>query len=110
MLTKGSKSKAGAFKLATIDAEPEKNSGITFDSVAGNLETKESIKELVDFIITPEKYQKYNARMPRGVILYGPPGTGKTLMAKALANEAGVPFFAVNGSDFVQIYVGIGAG
>lgn len=108
--SKGSKSKAGAFKLSSIDASPEKETGISFENIAGNEEVKDSIKELVDFIKNPEKYSKYNVRMPRGVILYGPPGTGKTLMAKALANEAGVPFFAVNGSDFVQIYVGVGAG
>ena len=108
--SKGSKGKAGAFKLSSIDAAPEKDTGITFENIAGNDEVKDNIKELVDFIKHPEKYLKYNVRMPRGVILYGPPGTGKTLMAKALANEAGVPFFAVNGSDFVQIYVGVGAG
>lgn len=107
---KGSKSKAGAFKLSSIDAAPEKDTGITFENIAGNDEVKDSVKELVDFIKNPDKYLKYNIRMPRGVILYGPPGTGKTLMAKALANEAGVPFYAVNGSDFVQIYVGVGAG
>lgn len=101
---------SGAFKLSTIDAEIEKTAGISFNDIAGNDEVKESIKELVDFIASPEKFSKYNARMPRGVILYGPPGTGKTLMAKALASDAGVPFFAVNGSDFVQIYVGVGAG
>lgn len=108
--SKGSKSKAGAFKLSSIEAAPEKDTGITFENIAGNEEVKDSVKELVDFIKNPEKYSKYNVRMPRGVILYGPPGTGKTLMAKALANEAGVPFYAVNGSDFVQIYVGVGAG
>lgn len=108
--SKSAKSKAGAFKLSNIDASPEKETGISFDNIAGNEEVKDSIKELVDFIKNPEKYSKYNVRMPRGIILYGPPGTGKTLMAKALANEAGVPFFAVNGSDFVQIYVGVGAG
>lgn len=108
--SKGSKSKAGAFKLSSIDVAPEKDTDISFENIAGNEEVKDSIKELVDFIRNPEKYSKYNVRMPRGVILYGPPGTGKTLMAKALANEAGVPFFAVNGSDFVQIYVGVGAG
>lgn len=108
--SKSSKSKAGAFKLSSIDAAPEKDTGINFESIAGNEEVKESVKELVDFIKNPEKYAKYNVRMPRGVILYGPPGTGKTLMAKALAKEAGVPFYAVNGSDFVQIYVGVGAG
>lgn len=107
---KNSKSKGGAFRLSSIDVEATQNTGLTFEDIAGNIEAKESIKELVDFIKTPEKYAKFKARMPRGVILYGPPGTGKTLMAKALASEAGVPFFAVNGSDFVQIYVGVGAG
>jgi cell division protease FtsH len=107
---KNVKSPSKAFKLSSIEVDPVGKTGLTFDNIAGNEETKESIKELVDFIKFPEKYSKYNARMPRGVILYGPPGTGKTLMAKALASEAGVPFFAVNGSDFVQIYVGVGAG
>lgn len=109
-ISKGKKGKVGAFKLSTIDVEAQKDTGMSFNNIAGNAEAKESIKELVDFIKNPEKYTKYNARMPRGVILYGPPGTGKTLMAKALATEASVPFFAVNGSDFIQIYVGIGAG
>lgn len=109
-ITKNSKVKGGAFKLSSIDAESLTDTGITFDDIAGNEEAKESIKELTDFIINPEKYLKYNAKMPRGVILYGSPGTGKTLMAKALAKEAGVPFYAVNGSDFIQIYVGVGAG
>lgn len=109
-ITKGSRGKSGAFKLTNIDISAEKNTGICFENIAGNDETKESIKELVDFIKNPKKYSKFNARMPRGIILYGPPGTGKTLMARALASEAGVPFFAVNGSDFVQIYVGVGAG
>lgn len=109
-IVKGRRGNSGAFKLASIDTTPEKNTGIKFCDIAGNEEAKENIKELVDFIKNPEKYTHYNARMPRGVILYGPPGTGKTLMAKALAAEAGVPFYAVNGSDFVQIYVGVGAG
>jgi cell division protease FtsH len=109
-LTRGKNSKGSAFKLSTIDVTPEVNTEISFNDIAGNVELKESIKELVDFIKTPGKYVKYDARMPRGVILYGPPGTGKTLMAKALASEAKVPFYAVNGSEFVQVYVGIGAG
>lgn len=109
-VTRGKNGRGSAFKLSTIDVTPEDKNTLSFEDIAGNLELKDSIKELVDFIKTPEKYYKYNARMPRGVILYGPPGTGKTLMAKALASEAGVPFYAVNGSDFVQIYVGIGAG
>ncbi len=67
------------------------------------------VKDIVDFIQTPEKYSKVGAKMPRGLIFYGPPGTGKTMMAKALAKEANVPFFSVNGSDFMQMYVGVGA-
>ena len=80
-----------------------------FSSVAGNEEAKESVKDIIDFLKNPEKYKKYGARMPKGVILYGEPGTGKTLLAKAVAGEANVPFFAMSGSDFVQMYVGVGA-
>lgn len=80
-----------------------------FADVAANDEAMESLRDLVAFIRSPEKYQKLGARIPRGVLLYGLPGTGKTLMAKALAGEAGVPFFAVNGADFVEMYVGVGA-
>lgn len=86
------------------------SSTMTFDDVAGNFEAKESLMELVDFIQNPEKYSKFNVRMPKGILLYGAPGTGKTLMARALAGEAGVPFYAVSGSDFVQVYAGLGAG
>lgn len=109
-ISRNKSGRGSPFKLSTIDVIPEDQNLIHFNDIAGNIELKDSIKELVDFIKTPEKYTKYNAKMPRGVILYGPPGTGKTLMAKALASEASVPFFAVNGSDFVQVYVGIGAG
>ncbi|NLV57261.1 MAG: ATP-dependent zinc metalloprotease FtsH [Clostridiales bacterium] len=80
-----------------------------FEQVAANEEAMESLRDLVSFIRSPEKYSRYGARIPRGVLLYGPPGTGKTLMARALAGEAGVPFFAVNGADFVEMYVGVGA-
>ncbi|WMJ78663.1 MULTISPECIES: ATP-dependent metallopeptidase FtsH/Yme1/Tma family protein [unclassified Sedimentibacter] len=86
------------------------SSSMKFADVAGNYEAKDSLLEIVDFIKNPEKYSRFNARMPKGVLLYGAPGTGKTLMAKALAGEAGVPFFAVSGSDFVQVYAGLGAG
>jgi cell division protease FtsH len=82
---------------------------IGFNDVAGNDEAKESLKELVEFIRNPDIFKKFGARLPRGVLLYGPPGTGKTLLAKAVAGEADVPFFAVNGSDFVQVYAGLGA-
>lgn len=86
------------------------SSTMKFDDVAGNYEAKASLQEMVDFIQNPEKYSKFNVRMPKGILLYGAPGTGKTLMAKALAGEAGVPFYAVSGSDFVQVYAGLGAG
>lgn len=94
--------------LSKMDGE-ENNSKIKFKDVAGNEEAKESLKEMVDFINRPETYEKFGARMPRGILLYGPPGTGKTLLAKALAGEANVPFFSVAGSDFVQVYAGLGA-
>ena len=86
------------------------SSSTCFDDIAGNYEAKENLQEIVDFIKNPDRYRKFNARMPKGVLLYGAPGTGKTLMAKALAGEAGVPFYAVSGSDFVQVYAGLGAG
>ncbi len=90
--------------------ESEKTVPMTrFEHVAANEEAMESLRDLVSFIQSPEKYSHYGARIPRGVLLYGPPGTGKTLMARALAGEAGVPFFAVNGADFVEMYVGVGA-
>lgn len=95
--------------MSSIEYDTKSATKVTFNNIAGNEEAKESILELVDFIKNPEKYAKFGARPPKGIILYGPPGTGKTLLAKALANEADVPFFAVNGSDFVQIYVGVGA-
>ena len=81
----------------------------TFRDVAANDIALNSLKELRDYLTAPEKYVRYGARMPRGVLLYGPPGTGKTLLARALAGEAGVPFFALSGSDFVEKYVGVGA-
>jgi cell division protease FtsH len=85
------------------------SSTMTFVDVAGNYEAKQSLMEVVDFIKNPEKYSEFNVRMPKGILLYGAPGTGKTLLAKALAGEAGVPFYAVSGSDFVQVYAGLGA-
>jgi len=91
------------------DAEEEGLANVRFNDIAGNDEAKESVGDIIDFIRKPAHYAKYGARMPRGMIFYGPPGTGKTLMAKAIAGEAGVKFFAVSGSDFVQMYVGVGA-
>lgn len=99
-------------KLASVDAvdvNASENSRFNFESVAGNEEAKESVKDIVDFLKNPEKYNSYGARMPKGIILYGQPGTGKTLLAKAVAGEAGVPFYAMSGSDFIQVYVGVGA-
>lgn len=94
--------------LAQIE-KTDYDGNIKFKDVAGNEEAKESLYEMVDFIKRPEVYEKYGAKLPRGVLLYGPPGTGKTLLAKALAGEAGVPIFPVSGSDFIQVYSGLGA-
>ena len=88
--------------------DPE-SQNIRFDQVAGLQEEKEELKEIVDFLKSPQKYIEVGARIPKGVILVGPPGTGKTLLAKAVAGEAGVPFFSISGSDFVEMFVGVGA-
>ncbi|MDD6305916.1 MAG: ATP-dependent zinc metalloprotease FtsH [Clostridiales bacterium] len=87
--------------------DPEKR--VTFANVAGLKEEKEELEEIVDFLRAPKKYTKLGARIPKGVLLVGPPGTGKTLLAKAIAGEAGVPFFSISGSDFVEMFVGVGA-
>ena len=84
-------------------------SNVTFKNVAGLQEEKEDLEEMVDFLRNPQKYTSVGARIPKGVILVGPPGTGKTLLAKAVAGEAGVPFFSISGSDFVEMFVGVGA-
>lgn len=90
--------------------EPVSNvPNVTFDKIAGNKEVKKEVAVLVDFLKNPAKYTSNGAKMPKGIILYGPPGTGKTLTAKAIAGEAGVPFFSISGSDFVEMYVGVGA-
>ncbi|HMC12043.1 MAG TPA: AAA family ATPase, partial [Pirellulaceae bacterium] len=83
--------------------------GVTFNDVAGIDEAVEEVREVVDFLKLPDKYQKLGGRIPKGVLLVGPPGTGKTLLAKAIAGEAGVPFFSLSGSDFVEMFVGVGA-
>jgi cell division protease FtsH len=83
--------------------------GVLFDDVAGVDEAVEEVREVVDFLKSPEKYQRLGGRIPKGVLLVGPPGTGKTLLAKAIAGEAGVPFFSLSGSDFVEMFVGVGA-
>lgn len=87
----------------------QKETGITFKDVAGEDEAKESLVEVVDFLHNPAKYSKIGARLPKGALLVGPPGTGKTLLAKAVAGEAHVPFFSLSGSDFIELYVGVGA-
>ena len=87
----------------------EKRTGVTFQNVAGQDEAKESLQEVVDFLHNPEKYSGIGAKLPKGALLVGPPGTGKTLLAKAVAGEAGVPFFSLSGSAFVEMYVGVGA-
>ncbi|URE47084.1 ATP-dependent zinc metalloprotease FTSH 6 [Musa troglodytarum] len=87
----------------------EPNTGITFDDVAGVDEAKQDFKEIVEFLKSPEKFAAVGARIPKGVLLVGPPGTGKTLLAKAIAGEAGVPFFSLSGSEFIEMFVGVGA-
>lgn len=87
----------------------EKDTGVTFDDVAGVDEAKAELKEIVDFLRQPEKFGRLGARIPKGILLTGPPGTGKTLFARAIAGEAGVPFFSISGSEFVEMFVGVGA-
>ena len=88
---------------------PDEKSRVTFADVAGVDEAKDELNEIVDFLKTPERYTEIGARIPKGVLLVGPPGTGKTLLSKAVAGEAGVPFFIISGSEFVELFVGAGA-
>ncbi|HCX52888.1 MAG TPA: cell division protein FtsH, partial [Synechococcus sp. UBA9887] len=88
---------------------PDEESRVTFADVAGVDEAKQELTEIVDFLKTPERYAEIGARIPKGVLLVGPPGTGKTLLSKAVAGEAGVPFFIISGSEFVELFVGAGA-
>src|SRR5690606_34115948 len=97
----------GKSKAALFDAENKVK--ITFADVAGLDEAKEEVKEIVEFLKTPTKFTKLGGKIPKGALLVGPPGTGKTLLAKAVAGEAGVPFFSLSGSDFVEMFVGVGA-
>ena len=87
----------------------ERHGRVTFDDVAGVDEAKEDLEEIVEFLRDPQKFQRLGGRIPRGVLLVGPPGTGKTLLARAIAGEANVPFFTISGSDFVEMFVGVGA-
>ena len=97
------------FGKAKIKNTNDEKCKTTFDDVAGADEEKEELKEVVEFLKNPEKFNKLGARIPKGVLLVGPPGTGKTLLARAVAGEAGVPFFSISGSDFVEMFVGVGA-
>ncbi len=105
----GANSKAMSFGKSRARLSTESDKKITFSQVAGLQEEKEELEEIVDFLRTPKKYIQVGARIPKGVLLVGPPGTGKTLLAKAVAGEAGVPFFTISGSDFVEMFVGVGA-
>ncbi|MCU7205396.1 ATP-dependent zinc metalloprotease FtsH [Turicibacter sp. 1E2] len=98
-----------AFDFGKSRAKLSKQEGISFDDVAGNDEEKEELVEVVDFLKNPAKYNEMGARVPKGILLVGPPGTGKTLLARAVAGEAGVPFYSISGSDFVEMFVGVGA-
>ena len=104
----GSAGKSMDFGKSKARLNDEKNK-VTFKDVAGLKEEKEEVKELIDFLKNPKKFQKLGARIPKGVLLVGPPGTGKTLLAKAVAGEANVPFYYISGSDFVELFVGVGA-
>ncbi len=109
-LTKQVGGNAKSFDFGKSKAKLNTNKDkVTFDNVAGLNEEKEELKELIDFLKSPKKFQKLGARIPKGVLLVGPPGTGKTLLAKAVAGEANVPFYYISGSDFVELFVGIGA-
>src|SRR5712691_5327609 len=105
----GGGSKALSFGKARARLISEKQNKITFQDVAGVDEAKEELREIIDFLKDPQKFQKLGGKIPKGVLLVGPPGTGKTLLAKAIAGEANVPFFSISGSDFVEMFVGVGA-
>ena len=105
----GANAKAMSFGKSRARLSTDRDKKVTFANVAGLKEEKEEIEEIVDFLKEPKKYIQVGARIPKGVLLVGPPGTGKTLLAKAVAGEAGVPFFTISGSDFVEMFVGVGA-
>lgn len=105
----GANTKAMSFGKSRAKMSTDSDRKITFAEVAGLQEEKEELEEIVDFLKSPKKYIQVGARIPKGVLLVGPPGTGKTLLAKAVAGEAGVPFFTISGSDFVEMFVGVGA-
>ncbi|MBQ3879111.1 MAG: AAA family ATPase, partial [Oscillospiraceae bacterium] len=105
----GGAGKAMSFSRARVKQASDQKKQVTFDDVEGAVEEKGELREIVDFLRNPHKYAELGARIPKGVLLVGPPGTGKTLLAKAVAGEAGVPFLSISGSDFVELYVGVGA-
>lgn len=112
MPKKGNSSLGGMFGIGKSRAKEysvEKNTGIRFTDVAGQDEAKESLMEMVDFLKNPQRYREIGAKQPKGALLVGPPGTGKTLLAKAVAGEAGVPFYSITGSEFIEMFVGVGA-
>lgn len=106
---KGGMGGLGGVGKANAKVYVEKKTGVTFLDVAGQDEAKESLQEIIDILHNPQKYTEIGAKLPKGALLVGPPGTGKTLLAKAIAGEAGVPFFSISGSDFVEMFVGVGA-
>jgi cell division protease FtsH len=105
----GGKGGAMGFGKSKAKLLTEKNGRVTFDDVAGIDEAKEELEEIVEFLRNPQKYSRLGGKIPKGALLVGPPGTGKTLLARAIAGEAGVPFFTISGSDFVEMFVGVGA-
>ena len=107
--TLGDTGKQMNFGKAKIKQMADEKRKTTFADVAGEDEEKEELREIVEFLKNPRKYNELGARIPKGVLLVGPPGTGKTLLARAVAGEAGVPFFSISGSDFVEMFVGVGA-
>ena len=109
LIRKSSGAGMGALEFGKTNAQQVKNMKVRFSDVAGADEEKQELQEIVDFLKNPKKFQDIGARIPHGVLLVGPPGTGKTLFAKAVAGEANVPFFSISGSDFVEMFVGVGA-
>ncbi|MBM3575719.1 MAG: AAA family ATPase, partial [Alphaproteobacteria bacterium] len=105
----GAGGRAMGFGKSKAKLLTETQGKVTFEDVAGVDEAKEDLQEIVEFLRDPQKFQRLGGRIPRGVLLVGPPGTGKTLLARAIAGEAGVPFFSISGSDFVEMFVGVGA-
>ena len=101
--------KAMSFGKSRARLMNENTKKVTFNDVAGIEEVKEEVAEIIDFLKDPKKFTRLGGRIPKGVLLVGPPGTGKTLLARAIAGEAGVPFFSISGSDFVEMFVGVGA-